>query len=165
MIKFEFHGDTKVLRSLCIATFSLGLILPVFPSIIGLSVIRIVGVIISSFSSLDIFFTEEIIWGKDRSFFLIGILTGILIVLFPTLVMIISGLGLLSFASYKLFFTIKDKAYNKNELATLFLTFFMGVFFIFKGQDALATIVRILGIMLISAGAILFYKINEKKFF
>jgi uncharacterized membrane protein HdeD (DUF308 family) len=163
MIKFEMNSSTKVLRIASIAIFLVGLLLISFPSFIGIGLIRVVGVLLSIFCGFGIYYTEGTIWGRDRSFFLVGVLIGILILVFPQLVMIISGLGLLSFGIYKLFFILKDRDYtDKYELAISIISLVAGIILMFKGKAALVNIVRIVGVAVISFSAVLFYKTLEQ---
>lgn len=159
MVRFEINGNKNVIKILSIVSFAVGLLLISFPSFIGLSMIRIVGVLLAIFSGLGIYFTEGTIWGKDRSFFIVGILIGVLVLLFPSLVMIISGIGILSFVAYKLFFIFKDRDFSdKTELAVTAVSLIIGIIFIFNGKAAVGSIVRIVGVLVISFSAILFYK-------
>jgi uncharacterized membrane protein HdeD (DUF308 family) len=162
MIRFEFNGNKNALQVLSLISFGIGLFLISFPSFIGLSLIRIVGILLSIFCGFGVYMTEGTIWGRDRSFFLVGILIGILIVFFPTLVLIISGIGLLSFAIYKLFFIFRDRDFSdKYELSVTIFSLLFGLFLMFNGNSAIATIVRIIGVIVISFSAVLFYKTLE----
>lgn len=163
MFNFQINSSARVLRIVSIVTFLIGLLLISFPSFIGIGLIRIVGVLLAIFCGFGIHYTEGTIWGKDRSFFLVGILIGLLVMVFPELVMIISGLGLLSFGIYKLFFILKDKDYtDKQELAIACISLIVGIIFMFKGKAAVVSIVRIVGVIVISFSAVLFYKTLEQ---
>ncbi|MBN2285008.1 MAG: hypothetical protein JXQ26_04970 [Tissierellales bacterium] len=162
MIKFEFYGNLKTMRLITIVSFFLGVFLISFPSLIGLTLIRISGILLSVFSGFGVYMTEGTIWGKDRSFFLVGILTGILILFFPALVLIISGMGLLSFGIYKGFFIIRDRNFSSlYEIAMTLVILFLGIFMMFNGNAAIGSIVKIVGVIVISFSAILFYKTLE----
>ncbi|SHJ45042.1 hypothetical protein SAMN02745751_02594 [Dethiosulfatibacter aminovorans DSM 17477] len=163
MIRFEINSSSKVLRTVSLSLFLVGLLLISFPSFIGIGLIRVVGVMLSIFCGFGIYYTEGTIWGRDRSFFLVGVLIGILVLVFPELVMIISGLGLLSFGIYKMFFIIREHDYsNKYELVISCLSLIAGIILMFKGRAAVVNIVRIVGVAVISFSAVLFYKTLEQ---
>src|SRR5665647_801949 len=148
MVRFDMIGNKNIIKILSLVSFTVGLLLISFPSFIGLSMIRIVGVLLAIFSGFGIYFTEGTIWGKDRSFFFVGILIGLLVLLFPSLVMVISGLGILSFAAYKLFFILKDRDFSdKTELTVTIISLIIGIIFIFNGKAAISSIVRIVGVL------------------
>jgi uncharacterized membrane protein HdeD (DUF308 family) len=161
-MRFYLHGNRDFIKTISILAFFVGLLLISFPAFIGLTLIRIVGLLMAILSGLGVYFTEGTIWGRDRSFFLVSLLAGILVLVFPTLIMIIFGLGLLSFAVYKFFFFFKDKHNtNKNDFIIALITLIVGLILMFNGRSAIETIVRIIGVFVVSFSAILFYKTLE----
>lgn len=162
MLRFDINGNSNAIRSLSVISFAVGLFLISFPSFIGLTMIRVVGILLAVFSGFGIHFTEGTIWGRDRSFFFVGVLIGVLVMIFPTLIMIVSGLGLLSFAVYKLFFIFRERgALDKNEFIMSAVSLILGLVLMFYGRAAIETIVRIIGVFVISFSAVLFYKTLE----
>ena len=163
MFRFEINGNNSTIRSISVIAFVVGLFLISFPSFIGLTMIRVIGVLLAVFSGLGIYFTEGTIWGRDRSFFFVGVLIGILVLIFPTLIMIVTGLGLLSFAVYKLFFIFRERgAIDRNEFVISVVSLILGLVLMFYGRAAIETSVRSIGGVVVAFSAVLFYKTLEE---
>jgi len=162
MVNFSIKGDKNHLRIFSLVLFIIGLILLLFPGIIGFLGIRLAAVLLVAFCIISFYVSSDSTAGLNRMYLIGGMIGGIIVFIFPSLVMVFTGIGILTYGIYTLYNIVKFKSYNdKTYLVLGVVASLLGLYFIFNGGGAIKQIIRILGVGSVAISCVLFYKSLE----
>ncbi len=162
MVNLNINGDKNHLKIFSLVLFVIGLILLLFPGIIGFLGIRIAAAVLVAFCIFSFYVSSDSLIRLNRLYLVAGMIGGIIIFIFPSLVMVFTGIGILGYGVYSLYNLIKFKSYNdKTALAIDIVAILLGLYFIFNGTGAIRQVFRILGISAVVVSCLVFYKSLE----
>ncbi|MFW5799633.1 MAG: hypothetical protein ACOCV8_02360 [Spirochaetota bacterium] len=162
MVNLNISGDKSHLKIFSLILFVAGLILLMFPGIIGFLGIRIAAVVLVAFCIFSFYVSSDSLVRLNRLYLITGMIGGIIVFIFPSLVMVFTGIGILGYGVYNLYNLIKFELYNdKTALAIDIVAILLGLYFIFNGTGAIKQVIRILGISAVAVSCIVFYKSLE----
>jgi len=163
MVNLNINGDKSHLKIFSLVLFVIGLILLLFPGIIGFLGIRIAAVLLVAFCIFSFYVSSDSLVRLNRLYLVSGMIGGIIIFIFPSLVMVFTGIGILTYGVYNLYNLIKFKLYNdRTALAIDIVAVLLGLYFIFNGTGAIRQVIRILGISAVVVSCLVFYKSLEE---
>jgi len=162
MIDFNVSGDKSHLKIFSLILFVIGLILLLFPGLIGFLGIRIAAVVMVGFCIFSFYVSSDSLVRLNRLYLVSGMIGGIIIFIFPSLVMVFTGIGILGYGAYNLYNLIKLKAYkDRVALSIDIVAILLGLYFIFNGTGAIRQVIRILGMSAVVVSCFVFYKSLE----
>ncbi len=162
MVNLNINGDKSHLKIFSLVLFVIGLILLLFPGIIGFLGIRIAAAVLVAFCIFSFYVSSDSLVRLNRLYLITGMIGGIIIFIFPSLVMVFTGIGILGYGVYNLYNLIKFKSYNdRTALAIDIVAILLGLYFIFNGTGAIRQVIRILGISAVVVSCLVFYKSLE----
>lgn len=162
MVNFSVNGDKNHLRIFSLALFIIGLILLLFPGVIGFLGIRLAAVLLVAFCIISFYVSSDSTMRINRLYLIGGMIGGIIVFIFPSLVMVFTGIGILAYGVYNLINIIKFKTYDeKTSLIINIVAVVIGLYFIFNGGGAIKQIIRILGVAAVAVSCVIFYKSLE----
>ena len=163
MVNLNIDGDKSHLKIFSLVLFVIGLILLLFPGIIGFLGIRIAASLLVAFCIFSFYVSSDSLVRLNRLYLVSGMIGGIIIFIFPSLVMVFTGIGILTYGVYNLYNLIKFKLYNdRTALAIDIVAVLLGLYFIFNGTGAIRQVIRILGISAVVVSCLVFYKSLEE---
>jgi hypothetical protein len=163
MVNFNISGDKSHLKIFSLVLFVIGLILLLFPGVIGFLGIRIAAVLLVGFCIFSFYVSSDSLVRLNRLYLIAGMIGGIIIFIFPSLVMVFTGIGILGYGIYNLYNLVKFKYYNdKTNLVIDITAILLGLYFVFNGAGAIRQVIRILGISAVVVSCIVFYKSLEE---
>ena len=163
MVNLNISGDKSHLKIFSLVLFVIGLILLLFPGVIGFLGIRIAAAVLVAFCIFSFYVSSDSLIRLNRLYLIAGMIGGIIIFIFPSLVMVFTGIGILTYGVYNLYNLIKFKLYNdRTALAIDIVAVLLGLYFIFNGTGAIRQVIRILGISAVVVSCLVFYKSLEE---
>src|SRR6056297_216593 len=95
MVNFNISGDKSHLKIFSLILFVIGLILLLFPGVIGFLGIRIAAIVLVAFCIFSFYVSSDSLIRLNRLYLIAGMIGGIIVFIFPSLVMVFTGIGML----------------------------------------------------------------------
>lgn len=154
----QFVFESKVTRLISIIISLIGLLFVFASSFIGVFSIRLVAFFLLAFSLISFDFSNLTNFNSKNLLSVTGIVSGILVIIYPWLAMFIIGVILIVYACPTLYNIFKNKDFSNIVYIVLaILSLCFGIYCIVNGTAAISTIIKLIGILLTVLGCLLFY--------
>ncbi|QSX05269.1 hypothetical protein JYG23_11360 [Sedimentibacter sp. zth1] len=157
--EFDNNFKPQTLKMIALITSIIGVFFVLFAKYVGNIAIRISMIVIFAVMFLNIKMTYSYSGKIKKSSDVLTMLATVIVFIWPNLLVFILGLCLLYFSSLSLAKMIKLKSYNdKLKLIISIVGIILSIVCIFNSKTILATVIKLLGAILIAVGCFCFYQ-------
>lgn len=155
----SFNLGFKTLRLVSIFIAIVGLLFIFAANSIGVFSIRLIAFIVIGISLINLNLSMGFSFTWTRFYFVLGVIGGILVLIFPWLAMFFIGIGLVVFTVPNIYNIIKDRDFSDRvSFISYTVALLFGIYCIINGYSAMSSIIKLIGIIMLIGGSFFFYK-------